>query len=104
MAAYFIVRAEVTDPADRQPFDRWYAEEHLRQALAAFRASRAWRGWSDADPSIHYAFYEFADLAAARAIVQSETLKRLIAEFDRAWGARVKRTRDVVEIAQAPSP
>ena len=44
--ALLIVRAEVADPADRPHFDRWYNEEHLRDALATFQADRAWRSWS----------------------------------------------------------
>jgi hypothetical protein len=36
--ALLIVRAEVADPADRPHFDRWYNEEHLRDALATFQA------------------------------------------------------------------
>lgn len=101
MTAYLIVRAEVADAADRQAFDRWYGEEHLPEALAAFRARRAWRGWSDTDPRVHYAFYEFADIAAVRSVMKSEALRGLVAEFDRVWGKRVKRTREVVESAQA---
>ncbi len=61
---------------------------------------RAWRGWSEVDPAIHYAFYELADLTAAQAILNSEDLKGLIAEFDRVWGTRVTRTREVVVTRQ----
>jgi hypothetical protein len=46
MTALFMVRAEVNDPGDREAFDRWYEQEHLPQAAAAFQAIRAWRGWS----------------------------------------------------------
>ncbi|MEX0744028.1 MAG: hypothetical protein WD118_00390 [Phycisphaeraceae bacterium] len=49
---------------------------------------------------MHYAFYEFEDLARARAIPGSAEIKTLIAEFDRAWGDKVKRTRDIVDTAQ----
>ena len=45
-----VVTAEVADPADRPQFDRWYNEEHLRDALATFRADRAWRSWSPRTP------------------------------------------------------
>jgi hypothetical protein len=101
MSACFMVRAQVVDSAARDDFDRWYQEEHLPDALTAFGARRAWRGWSDVDPSVHYAFYEFDNLAAAQAITGSEALRALVAEFDRLWGERVTRTRDIVDNAQA---
>jgi hypothetical protein len=97
--AYFIVRAEVPDPADRAAFDRWYASEHLPQAVAGFAAERGWRGWSRLDPAVHFAFYEFPDLARAQAILGSPALAALVTEFDRAWGKRVARTREIIEIA-----
>jgi hypothetical protein len=101
MTALFMVRAQIADEGMKRAFDRWYQEEHLPDALQAFRAQRAWRGWSDADPLVHYAWYEFADLASARAILGSEALKRLVADFDHAWGNKVARSRDFVTIVQA---
>ena len=101
MTACFIVRAQVVDAAVKDGFDRWYRDEHLPDALKAFNARRAWRGWSEMDSSLHYAVYEFDDLAGVRAILGSEALKRLVAEFDRAWGDKVTRSRDIVEVIQA---
>ena len=49
---------------------------------------------------MHYAFYEFEDVAGVRAIQGSDALKRLAAEFDRVWGDKVKRSRDIVEAIQ----
>jgi hypothetical protein len=103
MTAYFMVRAQVMDASVKQDFDHWYREEHLPDALREFRARRAWRGWSALDPSVHHAFYEFDDLARAQAIQGSEALQRLVAEFDRAWGNKVTRTRDFVDVIQAVS-
>ena len=100
MTACFIVRAQLTDAALRQEFDRWYQEEHLPDAAKAFKAQRAWRGWSEVDASVHYAFYEFDDVARVRAIPGSDALKRLVAEFDRVWGDKVTRSRDIVEAIQ----
>jgi hypothetical protein len=97
MAAIFMVRAQIAKDVVKRDFDRWYGEEHLPDALKTFKAKRAWRAWSDLDPSVHYAFYEFATMAAARAIEGSEGLKRLVADFDRAWGDKVARTRDFIE-------
>ena len=100
MTAYFMVRAQVVDAAVRDDFDRWYQDEHLPDALKGFNARRAWRGWSALDASVHHAFYEFDDLARAQAILGSAALKRLVAEFDRAWGDKVVRSRDVVQVVQ----
>jgi hypothetical protein len=100
MTAHFFVRAEVADPSEREKFDRWYEHEHLPQAAAAFQAVRAWRGWSEVDPAIHYAFYEFPDVTAAQVALNSDAMKGLIADFDRVWGTRVTRTREVVVTRQ----
>ena len=43
--AWLVVRAVVAE-ADRRDFDHWYRAEHLPDALQAFAAIRAWRGWS----------------------------------------------------------
>ena len=100
MSAYLIVRAKVADPQVRVEFDRWYEREHLPEAIEVFAARRAWRGWSDTDPEIHYAFYEFADVAAASAVAESAGIGELIAEFDRLWSGRVTRTREIVACQQ----
>ena len=100
MPTFLIVRAEV-DPAVRDAFDAWYQNEHLPDAVKAFEAVGAWRGWSDVDDNVHLAFYEFEDPADVRRVMESDALKRMIAEFDRHWRGRVTRTRDVVESIQA---
>jgi len=101
MTAWFMVRAQIADEGMKSAFDRWYHTEHLPDALKAFGARRAWRGWGDTDARVHYAWYEFDDLASARAILGSEALKRLIADFDRAWGDKVARSRDFIAIVQS---
>jgi hypothetical protein len=50
-AAYFVVRATVSDPAKRAAFDRWYSKEHLPDAAKSFGIEKAWRFWSISDPS-----------------------------------------------------
>ena len=97
MTAYLMVRAEVPE-SDRAAFDRWYADEHLPDAKAAFNVAKAFRGWSD--DGAHLAFYAFADMAAAEKATNSEAIAALIAEFDRVWQDRVTRTRRIVDIAQ----
>src|SRR6478672_651850 len=96
--ALLIVRADVLNEA--LPFDQWYCDHHLPDALRVFGALRAWRTWSLTDPSKHTAFYEFPNLEAANAAIQSPGIKELIRIFDAAWGSRVTRTRDIVEIVQ----
>ena len=53
------------------------------------------------DPAVHYAFYEFSDLGRAQAAVESEAIRLLIADFDRTWGTRVRRTREILEVVDA---
>ena len=100
MGAWFMVRAQVVDPSVKDAFDKWYRDEHLPDAMKAFGAKSAWRGWSDLDPSVHLAVYEFDDIAKVRAIPGSTALKGLVAEFDRAWGEKVVRTREAVRVVQ----
>jgi hypothetical protein len=99
MSAWLVVRAVVADPADRADFDHWYRTEHLPDALRDFRAQAAWRGWSRDDPAVHCAFYRFASVAAAETATSGETIKALVAEFDRRWGLRVTRTREILDVA-----
>lgn len=97
MTSYLIVRAEVPED-DRAAFDRWYEEEHLPDAKAAFDVETAFRGWSD--DGAHFAFYSFPGRTAAEQARSSDEAAALIAEFDRVWQGRVTRTRQVVDIAQ----
>ena len=89
-AAYFVVRATVTDPAKRKAFDEWYSREHLPDAAKAFGVTKAWRFWSVSDPSLHQASYEFPNQAALDRAMSGDSLKGLVAEFDRCW-PEVKR-------------
>ena len=93
-----MVRAVVAE-ADRRDFDAWYRTEHLPDAMKAFNAQSAWRAWSRTDLSVHYAYYQFADVAAAEAIATSPAIGKLVAEFDARWGHRVTRTREILEVA-----
>ena len=99
--ALLMVRAEVADAGDRRAFDLWYETEHLPDAAKAFQAERAWRCSSDTDSTIHYAFYQFAGVEAAQSVLQSAAMRALIAEFDRAWGTRVRRARDILQVVQS---
>ena len=96
MTTSFIVRAQVVDAAVRDAFDEWYQNEHLPDAVKAFGARRAWRGWSEVEENVHYAFYEFDELATVQALAGSPALTAMVAEFDRLWDGKVTRGRDIV--------
>jgi hypothetical protein len=100
----FVVRAEVPNETDRRPFDDWCATDHLPWAVKVFGAQRGWRCWSRSDPAVHYAFYEFADVVEAQSLIGSEKIRPLIADFDRVWGERVARQREILEIVQETTP
>lgn len=97
--AYLMVRAEVPE-AERARFDHWYETDHLPWALRAFGALRAWRCWSGGAPAAHLAFYEFSSTAAAEAVVNSDAIKPLAADFDKVWADRVTRRREILEVVQ----
>ena len=82
-AAFFVVRATVTDPAKRAAFDRWYQNEHLPDAAKSWGVKKAWRFWSLTDPAVHQATYQFDDEASLERAMKGEDLKRLIADFNR---------------------
>ena len=98
-SSWLIVRAEVEE-ASREAFDRWYENEHLPEAHRDFNAVSAFRGWSDVDPGVHLAYYEFPDLVAANAILNSDLIKEFIKEFDRHWEGKVVRSRETFEVKQ----
>jgi hypothetical protein len=95
---YLVVRAVVADPADRAAFDRWYADEHLPDAMKAFGALHAWRAWRRTDPSVHCAFYSFDSVESAETITTSAAIKALVAEFDSRWGDKMTRTREILAV------
>ena len=102
--SYLVVRAEVPNEADRAQFDHWYATDHLPWAIRDFGAQRGWRCWSRTDPAVHYAFYEFAGVAEAQAATEPGKIGALVADFDRVWGNRVTRRREILEIVQEMVP
>jgi hypothetical protein len=71
---------------------------------SGFRSATRWRCWSRADPAVHCAFYEFADLAEPQVATGSEKIAPLVADFDRVWGNRVPRRREILEIVQEMGP
>jgi hypothetical protein len=102
---------KTSDAPPRQPEDSTLQSAERRagevnQGRSASVASlqlcvQAWRFWSQTDPSVHYAFGEFADMDALRQAMSSEGFKFLLADYDRVWGSRgVTRTRDILEKVQ----
>jgi hypothetical protein len=98
--AYFMIRAEVPNESDREKFDQWYDTHHLPLAMEKFRAEKGWRFWSRSNPSVHYALYQFRDIAALRNSINSPDFKLLVADFDKAW-PHITRSRDLIEAVQA---
>jgi hypothetical protein len=97
--AYFMVRAQVRNESERAKFDQWYAAHHLPLAMDKFHAEKAWRFWSRSDPSVHYALYQFNDVATLRKTLEAPGFKVLVADFDQAW-PHVTRSRDLIEAVQ----
>src|SRR5712691_9373000 len=94
---FLVVRATVSDPTQRAAFDRWYRDEHLPQAMAVFGAEKGFRFWSETDPAVHQATYQFADRAALDRAVNSAGMKTLVAEFDRGFPG-VSRSREIFRL------
>jgi hypothetical protein len=95
-ATFFVVRATVADASKRAAFDEWYRKEHLPDALKTFGAQKAWRCWSETDPAVHQATYQFDNRAALDrgTDLKADGMKGLVAQFDRDWPG-VTRTREV---------
>src|SRR5262249_15263405 len=82
------------------------------RSLVRHRAPARWSGGlpgatglavvSEVDSSVHYAFYEFAGVEAARSVLASPGMRALVLEFDRARGTRVRRTRDILKWSNRP--
>ena len=102
--AHLIVRSKLEKLADRQAFDDWYRVERLRDAVKGFHALKGWTSWSRTNPLVHFAVYEFASTDAAEAALDSLAFVGLVAEFDRVWGTRVSRTREIFETAGEYTP
>ena len=98
-ATYLVVRATLANLRDRLAFDDWYQQEHLPDAMKAFGVRSAWRAWSQTDPAVHCAFYRFASLEDAASATTGPMMQALIAAFDRSWGGKVTRTREVLTVA-----
>ncbi len=97
---YLMVRSVVSEPGLREKFDHWYSTEHLAWAIDALKAEKGWRFWSKVDPGVHYAVYQFSELADVEAGLKSDGFKALAADYDRTWPVGVTRTRDILSMAE----
>jgi hypothetical protein len=52
---------------------------------------------------VHYAVYQFPDMARLDAALKSDGFKRLVADFDQAWPGGVTRTRDMLNVVEERS-
>jgi hypothetical protein len=53
---------------------------------------------------VHFAVYEFGTAEEAEAALDSAAFDSLVAEFDRVWGTRTERTREIFETAGEFTP
>jgi hypothetical protein len=104
MPAFLVVRAVIAEPALRAGFNEWYASDHLPWAIRALGAQRGWRLRSEADPSLHYAAYQFDDAAEIETALKSQAFQEVVADFDRRWPSAVTRTREIVTVIQEMVP
>jgi hypothetical protein len=74
------------------------------RCAASGPAGRGVIGAARSDPALHIAFYEFDSVEAAEATQTAEGTKALVADFDRVWGDRVPRRREVLEMVQEIAP
>jgi hypothetical protein len=100
MPALLVVRATLANLRDRLAFDDWYHKEHLPDAMKAFGVRTAWRAWSQTHPAVHCACYRFETLEDAARATTGAAIEALIAEFDRCWGTKVTRTREVMNVVE----
>jgi hypothetical protein len=98
--ALFVVRSVIQDPNLHDKFDRWYGTDHLPRALVDFKAEKAWRAWSATDPTVHYAYYQFADMDALNVCLKSAAFRGLVEDYDRSFPAGVTRSRELLMLAE----
>ena len=67
--------------------------------MKSFAAQKAWRFWSETDPAVHQATYQFADRAALDHGTRPEVMQRLVADFDKAWPG-IPRQREIMDAVE----
>jgi len=66
-AGFLMVRSTLSDTADRDTFEHWYAHDHAPLAALRLGARSGRRFWRVTDSYVHCALYEFASLAVLEA-------------------------------------
>jgi hypothetical protein len=85
--AWLVVRAVVSDPGDRAAFDAGYHNKLWPDAVTAFSAGAAWRGWSATDPAIHCAYHRFQSMERLDAVMPGPAIEARVAEIGRCSNA-----------------
>ena len=98
MTSILFVRSVVAASVDRQAFDAWYGQELSMIAYKAFAPIKFWRCWSDTDPLVHYAFYEFANVDRIHEVTESAEFAELVSDYTNTWGDYVSRSRDIMTV------
>ena len=99
--AFVLVRSVVAQPEDRKPFDHWYQTDHIPLVFSRIaNVDQVWRFWSKSDPAVHYTLSEFSNMSELQQAASSDGFKYILADYDRAWGSRATRTRDLLEKVQ----
>jgi hypothetical protein len=99
--AFILVRSVVANPDDRKAFEHWYQTDHIPLVFSKIEnVNQIWRFWSKSDPAVHYSLSEFPNMSEFQRAASSEGFKYIVADYDRAWGTRVTRTRDILEKVQ----
>jgi len=101
---WFLVRANVPDEKDRGPFDHWYATDHLPWAIKCFRLTTRLGLLEPQRSGSSLRLLRVRGCRPGQALIGSERIKPLIADFDRVWGDGVARRREVLEIVQETAP
>lgn len=93
MTGLLTLRATVDDSVADQ-FGRWYEEEHIPDAMRAFRGvTRVTRWKSLTEDRVFTTAYEFDTDQHVLESLNGDAIKPLIGEFDRLWNGTVTRTR-----------
>ena len=76
-------------------FNKWYNNTHIHDVarVSGARNARRFQLITDGDEHEYLAMYEFDSEAKLEAFMQSEALKRLVQEYDKAVGAYARRVR-----------
>jgi hypothetical protein len=94
----FVVKATIRKDRE-EAFNRWYNEEHVPQVLQwkGVVSARRYRAILGEDTYQYMAVYELVSEANFRALMESEHMKALRAEYDAHFGDVSERARFAYE-------